>query len=238
VPRPIITHLGLGDGILQAGAAVVCSERYGEIAMPCYERYRVSTQSFFTRHPLISTFTLPHQEGFDWGSPPEWVWAQRIKECGMEGAGPLRAGIYSGTGIDQDFSRSFYKHLDVPYEARWTRCPLLEAWKDVEQLHLERWPGGSRRIFLHDDPARGYVITKRVNRRDAFQPDFSDWNQSVLRYVELLLEADEIHVIDSVFFHLVNTFTPTGKLFVHQYPRWPRPISFRYPSRLNWQYVS
>jgi hypothetical protein len=155
----------------------------------------------------------------------------------MDMAEALRSGNYSGLGTDQDFSQSFYKHLGVPYEARWERCPLLEAWKSVEQLPL-RWPAGSQKTFLHDDPARGYVIRKLVDRAQTFQPDFSDWNQSILRYVDLLLDADEIHVIDSVFFHLANTFAPRGKLFLHQYPRWPRPISFRYPSRLNWRYVS
>jgi len=238
--RPLITHLGLGDGILQTGAAVLLAERYGEIAFPCYERYSVSTRSFFADHPSISVYTLPHEEGFDWGSPPEWVWARRIKEEGMDGAAPLRSGVYAGIGIDQDFSQSFYKHLNVPYEARWERCPLGEAWKRVDQLRLAAWPGGEhgRKIFLHDDPARGYVIYKLINRQEAFQPEFTDWNQSILRYVSLILEADEIHVIDSAFFHLVNTFAPRAKLYLHQYPRWPRPIGFRYLSRLNWKYVS
>jgi hypothetical protein len=240
--RPLITHLGLGDGILQTGAAIVLAERSGEIAFPCYERYSVSTRSFFADHPLISIYTLPHEEGLGWawGSPPEGVWERRIREEGMDGATPFRSGIYAGIGIDQDFSQSFYKHLNVPYAARWDACPLGEAWKRVDQLTLPDggWPGGSRKIFLHDDPARGFVIHKLINRLEAFQPEFSDWSQSILRYVGLILEADEIHVIDSAFFHLVNTFIPRAKLFLHQYPRWPRPIGFRYPTRLNWRYVS
>ena len=237
--RPHITHIGHGDAVLQAGLDVVLSERYGEIAVPSYDRYSVSTRSFFVNVPLISVFTLPHQEGFDWGSPPEWVWDRRIREEGMDPGTALRSGVYSGTGIDQDFSRSFYKHLDVPYEARWDKSPLMEAWKSVEQIHPgEAYKPGRKKIFLHDDPARGFVIRKLVSRAEAFIPDFSNWEQSILRYIALLLDADEIHVIDSVFFHLANTFALTAKLFLHQYPRWPRPIGFRYPSRLNWKYVS
>jgi hypothetical protein len=158
----------------------------------------------------------------------------------MANAVPLRSGIYSGTGIDQDFTASFYKHLNVPYEARWDKSPLLEAWKSVEQLHPgEVYPPGRKKIFLHDDPSRGFVIHKLVARSEAFIPDFSNWEQSILRYVALLFDADEIHVIDSAFFHLANTFANLkAKLFLHQYPRWPRPIGFRYPSRLNWRYVS
>jgi hypothetical protein len=238
VCRPLITHLGLGDGILQTGAAVVLAERYGKIAFPCYERYRESIRSFFVNHPNISLYTLPHEEAYEWGSPPDWVWTQQIKKFEMEGAPQLRAGNYAGLGIDQDFSQSFYQHLNVPYEARWDRCPLTEAWKRVDQLSSDRWPARGRKIFLHDDPARDYVIRKLVDRTQTFQPNFADWNQSILRYVGLILEADEIHVIDSAFFHLVNTFNPPGQLFLHQYPRWPRPIGFRYPTRLKWRYVS
>src|SRR5262252_1820329 len=178
--RPLITHLGHGDGILQTGAARVLSERYGAIAFPCYERYSVSTRSFFADDPLISTYTLPHEQGWDWGSPPDWVWAKRLKEEGMEGAAQFRSGVYAGIGIDQDFSQSFYKHLNVPYAARWDACPLVEAWHRVDQLSGP-WPAGDRKLFLHDDPARGYLIHKLINRAEAFLPDFSDWNQSILR---------------------------------------------------------
>ena len=235
-PRPIMTHLGLGDGILQAGAFVVASERYGKIAVPCYEQYYESTRSFFAAHPLISIYTLQHKFGFDWGSPPEWHWKARIKEAGMDGVAPLRCGVYAG-GIDEDFSASFYRHLAIPYAARWERCPLPEAWKEVEQLTLSRWPGDGKKVFLHDDPIRGFVIRRGVNRTEAFHPSISDINQSILRYIDLIHEADEIHVIDSVFFHLVNSFRPRAKLFLHQYPRWPRRINFRYQSQLDWHYV-
>jgi hypothetical protein len=231
--RPIITHLGLGDGILQAGAFVVLCERYGEIAVPCYEQYETSTRSFFAAYPQISVYTLQHRFGFDWGSPPEWHWKKRIKEFGLAGE-PLRAGVYAG-GIDEDFSASFYRQLGVPYAARWERCPLREAATQVEQLSLSQWPT-ERKIFLHDDPIRGFVIRRFINRGQAFHPD-NDTSQSILRYIDLIEEAQEIHVIDSAFFHLVNSFKPKAKLFLHQYPRWPRRINFRYQSILDWRYV-
>jgi hypothetical protein len=121
---------------------------------------------------------------------------------------------------------------------RWDRCPLAQAWKQVEQLELAQWPGNGKKIFLHDDPIRGYVIRRFVNRTQAFHPGSGgDTDQSILRYIGLIHEADEIHVIDSAFFHLVNSFKPKANLFLHQYPRWPRRINFRYQSKLHWNYV-
>jgi hypothetical protein len=52
------------------------------------------------------------------------------------------------------------------------------------------------------------------------------------------MAAYEIHVIDSAFFHLINSLPALGaRLYLHQYPRWPRPINFRYPSHLPWNYI-
>ena len=179
---------------------------------------------------------MPHQPHWNWGSPPDEAWWNRITRCGMDPTQAIRAGVYAGQGIDWDFTRSFYQHANVDYEDRWNKCPIPASSATVTQLPPQ-FPS-HRKIFMHDDPARGFVIRHLVNRAEAYQPDFSNTDQSILRYTELIMAAREIHVIDSAFFHLINSFPfVPGKLYLHQYPRWPRTLSFRYPSRLNWIYV-
>ena len=211
------------------------AERYGTIAFPCYEFYEASVKSFFVNDPGVEVYTLPHDLSWDWGSPPDGVWDRRIKECGFEGE-PIRAGNYSGRGTDWDFTSSFYLHAEVPYDDRFDKCPIFEAAKSVEQLPVE-FPN-DKRIFLHDDPMRGYTITRFRDRNEAYHPDATGVTSSILRYLNLILAAVELHVIDSCFFHFINSlpFVP-GRLYLHQYPRWPRHWGFRYPSRLNWTYL-
>jgi hypothetical protein len=230
-----MTHIGHGDAIVQTGLARELVKMHGPIAFPSYEQYETSTKSFFVNDPDISVYTLPHQEDWDWGSPPEWAWAEAIKKSGMDQNTAIRAGVFAGIGIDWDFTQSFYKHVNVPYNARWDSCPLPEAKEKTEQIPAV-FPG-NRKIFLHDDPFRGFLINRLVNRQECFLPSFDTWNQSILRYIDLIMAAEEIHVIDSAFFHLVNCFNPSAKLFLHCYCRWPRPVSFRYLSRLSWRYI-
>jgi hypothetical protein len=233
---PLVTHIGLGDCIVQTGMARTLAARHGAIGFPCYERYLVSVKSFFVNDPEIEVYTLPHEEGWDWGSPPGWVYDRRIESYGMAESPRLYAGNYSGRGTDWDFTSSFYLHMDVPYGDRFDKCPIFEAAKSVEQLPVE-FPYSLKRLFLHDDPERNFIINRYVLRREAYRPQFST-KISILAYYDLIMAAEEIHVIDSAFFHFINSlpFVP-GKLFLHMYPRWPRMQNFRYPSRLNWHYL-
>jgi hypothetical protein len=216
--------------------ACALAEHYGSIAFPCYQQYETSVKSFFAGEPRIKVYTLPHRADWDWGSPPDAVYDHWIKDSGMDPHNAIRAGVYAGCGIDTDFTQSFYHHTGIPYDCRWSKCPIAAAAAKVEQLKPE-FPS-KRRIFMHDDPARNFFIRQVINRGEAFKPDPNDVTQSVLRYVDLILAAHEIHVIDSAFFHLVNSLpSVAARLYLHQYPRWPRPLSFRFPSRLAWTYL-
>lgn len=234
--KPLITHVGLGDNIVQTGLAVALAEHYGAIGFPCYQQYETSVKSFFIDEPRVKVYTLPYRRQDEWGSPPDDVFDARIRQCKMDPAQAIRAGLYAGQGFGWDFTQSFYDHAGIPYDRRWSKCPIDAAVSRVEQLPAV-FPA-SRKIFLHDDPTRGFIIRWRVNRNLAFVPNFSDPKQSILRYVGLIRAAHEIHVIDSAFFHLINSLPAVGaQLFLHQYCRWPRPRSFRYQSKLNWNYV-
>jgi hypothetical protein len=234
--KPVVTHIGLGDIILQLGLFVGLSEREGGIGIPCYPQYYESVKSFFVNHPLIKVYTVPHINGADWGSPREQTYQTAIRVAGMGNNVPqIRLGIYKGIGIGTDFSKSFYEHGNVPYSARWDKCPIQNAIKNVPQLSY--WYP-RRKIFVHEDNARGFILTKLVDRGSCYAPSASDVNKSILQYVSLILEADEIHVIDSCFFHFINCFNNiTAKLYLHRYPRWPRSREFMYETRLPWNLV-
>jgi hypothetical protein len=235
-PKPLITHIGLGDNIVQTGLACALAEHHGAIAFPAYQQYETSVRSFFVNEPRVTVYTLPHRLGWDWGSPPDEIYNHWINEYGMDPSDAIRAGVYAGRGLDTDFTHSFYSHAGIPYDCRWSKCPLPEAAAKVEQLPIE-FPS-NRKIFMHDDPSRNFFIRKMINRGEAFAPDPGNVTRSILSYVGLILAASEIHVIDSAFFHLINSLPHVrAQLFMHQYARWPRPLSFRYPSRLAWNYV-
>jgi hypothetical protein len=57
---------------------------------------------------------------------------------------------------------------------------------------------------------------------------------SILRYVEALKNAEEIHCIDSSFLHLVERVETNGKLFYH---KGARPHSTDFNFKKDWTIV-
>jgi hypothetical protein len=232
---PLVTHLGAGDGILQAGLAVGLLDEYEEVAFPCYPQYKATFESIFVNHPRISVYTVPFIKGEDWGSPRDATYDVAISMAGMNFRPHIRAGVYAGRGIGWDFSKSFYDHVNLPYEYRWRRCPIKDAVKLIPQMWWDE--GCDRRIFIHDDSSRGFSINRITDNGNKFRPCRTRVNESMLKYADIINTADEIHCIDSSFFHLVDSLDPVGKLNLHCYARWPRGHDFRYENRFMWHYI-
>jgi hypothetical protein len=241
--RPFITHIGLGDSIVQAPLAIAISERDGPVAFPAYKTYMASVESFFVHHPLVTVYQIPDYQkrpDWPWGGAPEKVFAASIAAAGMNGATPIRAGIYKGR-LMEDFSKTFYRDTNVPYSVRFEKCPIKEAAKLVKQV--EPVFPNERKIFLHDDPSRNFRIKRLIPTGEmTFRPNPHESHLSCLRYADVIRAAKEIHVIDSGFFWLVNALLVgepiTAQLFFHCYPRWPHHKGFRYETRLPWQYLT
>ncbi len=233
--RALITHVGLGDAIVQAGLAVVLAKRYGKLAFPCYSLYLASVRSFFVNEPDIHVYPVEHQRAFDWGSPPAWAYVKAMADAGIETTPEehIPLGVFRGA-LSTDFTKDFYAGANVPYDHRWQSCPIPEASKHVPQL---AWTTPyADNVFLHDDPARGFRIT-RLNHGLTYRPESSESDTSILQYATLLQTAKTVAVIDSAFLWLADCFTLYGKSELHCYSRWPRPRNFRYETLNEWEYL-
>jgi hypothetical protein len=233
----MVTHLGVGDGIIQSGLAIALLDRYELIAFPAYQEYLTTFQSIFAAHPRIFVYPVPRIKGEDYGSPHEQTYNKAIIAAGLNPACKIKLGVYSGLGIGWDFTKSFYLHASIDYSMRWKACPIAQAFGSVSQIIIESL-NGQRRIFLHDDSSRGFIIRRRhvSHSGQVFSPSGS-LDQSILRYASPLINADEIHCIDSAFFWLADHLPVKGQLFLHRYARWPRPRDFRYETFRHWNYI-
>jgi hypothetical protein len=235
VPHAIVTHLGLGDCIVQAGLAITLLEQYDTLAFPCYPRYANSLRSIFVNEPRISIYTVPKLPNEPHGGPADATYEAAIRTAGLDLNRQIRLGLYAGRGLPVDFSKAFYEHAGVDYCQRWEACPIRDAWQKVPQLQINT--GVAKRIFLHDDGRRGFLIHRaRVGAGYIYAPP-PNIDESILKYASYIMAADEIHVIDSCFLWLADSLPVKGRLYLHKYARWPRPHSFRYELYHDWIYI-
>jgi hypothetical protein len=220
---PLRMHLATGDTIVQSGLIVELHKKFGALAVPTYPKNAVFVQSLFRDYPEISTYSIP--ESWPWGAPLGLIYDEAMRKAGLDKGKEIRLGSYGGEGVG---TKSTYLQAGVPYEKRWDSCPIEEAAKKVEQIE---WPNNNR-IFLHDDPARNFVITKWIDRSTAF---FPSWASNILSYVNILKTAEEIHVIDSAFFCLVEQLEVEARLFFHRYARVDPTVI---PSRNDWMVIN
>jgi GNAT superfamily N-acetyltransferase len=232
----IRTHLGLGDNIVQAALAVKMSiDLQSEIAFPCYEHYAPSVTSFFIHHPQIMVYTIPFIKGHSHGACSDALYDEAEKKACIRGSPQIRLGVYAGKGIPNMWWKCFYDEAGYPYSVRWDYCPIKKAAESVPQL-APMFPDPSRKIFIHDDPSRNLIIHRVVDRQRAFvvPPRFE---HSILEYKDYLMVADEIHVLESCFYWIVNALELEREgLYVHAYLRWQYG-DYRYESKQNWRYM-
>lgn len=219
----LFCHIGLGDLILLSGAIVTLLHRYGSLRIYAYFHHAVSVRSFFAAYPEIE-IRVVSRGGHPYGLPEESVLLPAVD-------GPvLRSGFYAAPGPRSDisFPELFYRQLDVDYRQRWTACPLELAAEKVPQVETEI------PVFVHDDPPRGFHIVKGINAKPVYRP--LETGGSILGFVNMLRRAKEIHVIDSAFYHLVESLDNIeAELYYHRYSRQYVPGWFDYVRRYNWQ---
>ncbi len=199
-----------------AGLVVKLAEQ-DELTLPVPQRYMASLKSFFPDHAAgwmhNNVFFTPAEHAAD-------IWPvanDRSKKC-------IRLGRYAGMNgsVHNNVRELYYLHAGVDPSVRWTHNPLPDAAKFIEQVAI---PNGDY-IFIHDDPARGFNIKLDYFKAPYIRPDRGDEHLSILRYADALINAREIHVIDSSFFHLAESLPIKGKVFLHFYAR-PESVIYK-----------
>ena len=204
----VAIHLGLGDAIVCAAIIAKLASENEVVEIPCWKHNEVSVKSFFVNYPNVVIEPFKTVEDYN-------HWALDAD---------LKLGHYDNSPQlpNEDFVQWFYRQagVDIAEKDKW--CPILEASKDFDSPKHTH-------IFVHDDIERNFKIDMmRVNGNSfgATSPVFVKW-QSILINANWLIDAKEIHCIDSCFLHLVECLPTTGKLFYHKYAR-PDSPDYKY----------
>ncbi len=220
----IITHLGLGDLILQSGLACHLAKEYDRVYFPCRERDLNSVRSFFLLQPKVDVVVGTMEDST---TPKGWF---------VRPGDQLLLGFYSQQGMDNSisFSENFYRQAGVDYSVRWDECPIQEV---VDKFYNACNMTGYG-YFIHEDKKKGFKIRHHGQATNDIHA--VSIPASLLAYSSSFIYCPEIHVIDGPFLHLAESIETRGELFYHKYAR---PLSARWndldcPTRKKWTVLS
>ena len=207
---------GMGDTILLSGAIVELAKTF-KMIVPCKGIYIPSTESIFADYDNIC---VAHIGGYG-------DIANMIDKMPC-----IKAGMHSGIPCLEPFPEWMYKTINIDLNKRWENCPVGKASLKVEQLPVPEKPYAFVAKMGNFGGAGNQLRVWEGIRQ--VEPEL-DFTKSILRYCDIIRNADEIHVIDSAFFHLTESLDVTGKCFYHHYAR---PGSTHYKrTKHNWNKV-
>jgi hypothetical protein len=225
-PKYVVCSPAIGDNIVISGGVNYLAEQYDGITLITHKEVFDHVKTFY----LGTKVKVATMEAVAANSPD-------VKDVCM-GFGNWKNFLACGDSDSADYPRAMndawehwlYRQMEVPYEKRYTHCPIRGASRVVEQI---LWPEGFS--FLHDDTSRGMDIVK-FPHAIKFQRAVN-MGKTILQYVHAIENAPEVHVIDSSFFHLTECLNPKGELFLHRYARHYVPVWHDCPTRHKWNII-
>jgi hypothetical protein len=204
-------HLGLGDHIICNGMVRHLCKYNDNVVLFCYSHYRENVEYIYS--------DLQNLEIFDFDTEQEIVnftKRNRAVETNLikPGFNDLDACLDRMT-----FDEAFYYLVGLDFSVRFDEFYIprdLEREKEVcETLN----PENEKYIFVLDDPKRGYNIDMNKIPSE-YKIITNDYRFLMFDYIFLLENAEEIHMMQTGFLDLVNSYKMNKpKIYRHNYVR-------------------
>lgn len=199
-------HRGLGDAFICTGLVRRLAERYQNILLPAKPHNVASVKSLFQDVPKVRIIRTDLECVRDW--------TEVEKFCHTVGIAYLGLGYKTKARFNSvPWELEFYMQANVDPRERWTGALFPEDWT--------RQHDAPPYAFVHDDGLRGFGIYKVDTKLALLRPDPHHPIEVASR---LMVNAEEIHCIDSSFLNLAEGMFAKGllkakRLVFHKYAR-------------------
>lgn len=220
-------HLGMGDHIVLVGLVNHIAENHDPdkiIYLLCKENNFVNVKKLFEDTKNIIVLNT---KGVD-----EYVAAQQIlssKNLSYLKIGHEKYNVNYELLNNWDCGQVFYHLAQIPYEYRFTKFKLnYDKEKNVVALKTLN-PDDKPYVFVHDDPKRNFNLSPQIDSK--YHIIRNDLRFSLLEYVSVLQNAEEIHLMPSAFYCLIESLPDIkAKLFCYNI----RNVNFGNCQKYNW----
>ena len=204
-------HLGLGDHIICNGMVRHFCKKYDNIVLFCYSHYHDNVNYMYRDLDNLEIFTFDTEE-------ESFLFVERnptVKNSLLKvGFNKLDDCLKKMT-----FDEAFYYLAGLDFNVRFDEFYFERDLEKEEEVCKTLNPDNEKYIFVLDDPKRGYNIDmSKVT--DEYKIIHNDYQFRMSDYIKLLENAEEIHMMQTGFLDLVNSYKmDKPKIYRHNYVR-------------------
>jgi hypothetical protein len=215
----ILHHQGLGDYISCNGILrfLLESGKYKKIILFTIEKHYQNVEFMYRDEKRIELYKFKNLSELNKTIEKLKLDKESLVKIGFEKFKETISTKFDNKEYTTDMV--FYAQLDIPYENRflktkWTR-DFIEEKKLIKELDIQNKPY----IFIHDDETRDLIISKKdTNINNRVKVIKNDTKKLIFYYGTLLENAQEIHVMESSFRHIIESLdTKKTKLYLHSF---------------------
>jgi hypothetical protein len=207
----IYPHLAVGDQIIISGAVrEIAKEKYDKVFLFAKIRTEGTIKFLYRDNPNIEIII---------GTDPNWYQDYQLlnkyRDKNLKIIGHDFLDRSNRTG--KSFDVLFYELAGIPFRCKWDSF-YVERDLNREKELINKVNATGEYIFIHEDKSRNLCIdrSKLPNCRiiEAFPTD------NIFDWMGVLEGAQEIHIIESAFSFLIESFEHwTQPLVAHRYAR-------------------
>lgn len=218
----IIAHnLGLGDHFICNGLINYFSLFYEKIFLPVYNLPNNSNietvKSLYKDNTKVSLLPINHEVSI-WHDP-DILYKYTEHLCLQT----IDVELFKYKPSTIAWYRYFYEQFGIPYYYRYKYFCLPKTIEESEKLYHRHIPDGQKYRVIHDNSSVSGYYPLMINKNDSLLTIKIDRSltDNLLNWVDILKNADEIHVVDSSVFCLVDSIKKEcrGDLYFHDI-RW------------------
>lgn len=213
----IYHHLGLGDHIICNGMVRYFCKKYDNVVIFCKTNY-YDNVSYMYRD-------LNNLEIFNFSDDAEVV--QFINQNSNVKNNLIKPGFENlDSCLDRmTFDEAFYHLAGLDFQIRFDEFYFERDIEKEDEVCKTLNLDDEKYIFVLDDPKRGYNIDmSKVT--DKYNVIRNDYQFRMFDYIKLLENAEEIHMMQTGFLDMVNSYKmEKPKIYRHNYVRnYPQSI--------------
>lgn len=214
----VFWHLGLGDAIACRAIIGHYSQHFRRIWIGSKPHNVSNLKGLFLDNDAVRVVRLA-------SANPDRVQRRLQAIAKTFGVSTLGLGTFGENFLEPpylwNFDENFFIQSGVSFSKR-VEGTSFPRNLDLEQsLEKELALGNEGFYFVHEDPARGFLIDKERLPKNLRQvrSDSLGYRFPITAWIGIILRAKELHVIESSFAALIETINPPGLKVAHRYAR-------------------